>query len=150
MGIPLRCGRYTCKSLGELARVRTCKYSSTRTGSKAKMEERGRSLLMAVLLLVAFVPAHCDDSAKPVSTVLRASWPDTPLLLEARYTSINRQNTHSERFDLAHLDSISPPYSCSEFMAEYKESLFWNFVNRTKSLRPLELTDKGMFFHIIS
>ena len=30
-------------------------------------------------------------------------------------------------------------------MAEYKESLFWNFVNRTKSLRPLELTDKGMF-----
>ena len=110
------------------------------------MEERGRSLLMAVLLLlVAFVPAHCDDSAKPVSTVLRASWPDTPLLLEARYTSINRQNTHSGRFDLAHLDSISPPYSCSEFVAEYKESLFWNFVNRTKSLRPLELTDKGMF-----
>ena len=147
MGIPLRCGRYTCKSLRD---VRTVRVNIHLHGSKAKMEERGRSLLMAVLLLVAFVPAHCDDSAKPVSTVLRASWPDTPLLLEARYTSINRQNTHSERFDLAHLDSISPPYSCSEFMAEYKESLFWNFVNRTKSLRPLELTDKGMSFHIIA
>ena len=44
----------------------------------------------------------------------------------------------------AQIDGISPLYFCSEFMAEYKESLFWNFVNRTKSLRPLTLTDKGM------
>ena len=50
------------------------------------MEGRGRLVLMAGFLLVAFVPAHCDESAKPVSTVLRASWQDTPLLLEARYT----------------------------------------------------------------
>ena len=49
------------------------------------MEGKDRLVLMAALLLLAIVPAHCDDTAKPVSTVLRASWPDTPLLLEARY-----------------------------------------------------------------
>ena len=61
------------------------------------MEGRGRFVL---LLVVAFVPAQCDESAKPVSTVLRASWQDTPLLLEARYTGPHDASMGSWIFEI--------------------------------------------------
>ena len=39
---------------------------------------------------------------------------------------------------------------CSEFMSEYKTSLFWEFVNQTKSLRPASSSDKGkQLFQVI-
>ena len=65
-----------------------------------KMEGRGRFVMMVGLLVVAFVPAHCDESAKPVSTVLRASWQDTPLLLEARYTGPHDASMGSWIFEI--------------------------------------------------
>ena len=99
--------------------------------------ERGRLLLVMVASIVLMVsPVVCDETAKPVSTVLRASWPDTPLLLEARcvYKALHLLSNHHHNHHLR---------VCSEFMSVYKQSLFWEFVNITKSLRPGLASLKG-------
>lgn len=43
-------------------------------------------VIVAVSLQFTITFVSCDETAKPVSSVLRASWSDTPLLLEARYS----------------------------------------------------------------